>query len=138
MLRQITVALPPTVSGPFELSASQILDLENRNPAIGQMISDAITLGTPDLTTGYSFTDDVYGNVLISVDATGQLRIIAQSPINPNVINSPTYTSPTLPPGTCNTSILGLCLDQLFSTIQSGVGLVAIGAVIWLMSGKSK
>jgi hypothetical protein len=84
---------------PYELSPDQILDLENRNPVAGAIIENYGMYGASgvavNLTTGYSFTDEIYGNVILSSDARGNLHIIGNSPVSPDVINQPVYTSPS-------------------------------------------
>lgn len=111
-------------SSTFELSANQITDLENRNPALGQTISDAINYGTIDLSQGYAFTDSVYGTVLISTDAKGLLHVIGNAPSSVAAVNAPPYTSPA-PAGLD----LGSMIGNLVSGLESYAGL-AVGAVV--------
>ena len=84
---------------PYELTPDQLLDLETRNPTAAGIIEGNNmwgSFGVPvNLSTGYSFTDDTYGNVLISTDAQGRLHVIGNSTVSPDIINAPPYVSPS-------------------------------------------
>jgi hypothetical protein len=110
----------------FLLNPSQVADLESRHAEILPMMG-----GTPpsgDWAIGYQVTDPVYGNVLISLDASNRWNFVGASPISNAVVNAPPYQSPVNLPGSagCTDSIndfLG-CVEQ-----YAGVGLVIVGGI---------
>jgi len=117
-----------TVVGVYQLSNAGVTDLLSRHPEVAQMVSNAIENAPWLLTQGISFTDEVFGNVLINADANGIIHYQGHSPIDPNVVNRPVYTSPSGPP-------LPTCFDSLeaFAGCASGwLGTAAVGASIYL------
>lgn len=102
-------------SSSYLLNPSQIQDLLQRNPSVASMEQGLPPSGSWSI--GYQFTDAVYGNVLISVDATGNWNYVANSPIASSVVNAGPYQSPVVPPGTtsCTDSI-----SDFLGCVQSG------------------
>lgn len=115
---------------PFELSTDQLNDFMSRNWTLPEVISNAIQTGywpnSGTLQQGFTVTDSVYGNVLISADANGYMHYIAQSTIAASVSNSEPYTSDS-----------GNSVSQSISDLVSGVTTyakeIAIGVGLYLL-----
>ena len=139
MLRQVTVPLPPDVAPNYNfpsLSSDDInsfLTWDVLNGGIAQSY-----LQNPSLTPEGISLDWNGRSILVWVDAIGNSHFLdtSSNPAYGSVVNAPVYTSPTLPPDTCNYQLFGVCFDQFINTLKSGVSLVAIGVLFYLFSRK--
>jgi hypothetical protein len=121
----------------FEMSQGQINDLESRHPEVQTVLDSFVYMSQSRAEQGIAFADEVYGTVLISVDASDNLHMIANAPGSETVYNQ-TGTGTYNPPPNVDTSACTYSLENFWGCLKTYGNVILIGLGIYFFMGKKK